>query len=524
MQMEISRCEVLRLAIFLAFYGIVANTPYWFASVFFHFMPLGMFSLQYLTAGALSLVLPTSLSVVLLVFLVAEDVVFGICRTYYLPVWECFSSLAVVESFSLRRIVAILASALLLAGLACGVALLRIDALRLQRRGIALAGLLLLAAVGAALDVERHYHMTGNWPSLVESHESIPALNLRQKLSPRMVRLPVSGVYSLLREDLQQRQLVERSGLHVTAMASATAIGLDAATELSATLRPNFVLVLVESWGQAKNPALRSALTSWYLAPEIKAHYTVTQGTVPFRGPTVAGEARELCGSSFGFHLLKASAAELTQCVPAQLRAEGYHTFAVHGMSGNLFDRSRWYPRAAFEHTWFRQQLQEAGLHDCIGALIGTCDNEVAHWLQGQLHTDDGHPLFAYWLTLNSHLPMMVPASLADGADCTLVAGLRANSPLCSWYQLESRVHASVVQLALSHPARPTVIVVVGDHAPPFDGAAERSQFLQTEVPFVILVPRSTERVQIPELTASQVLPQTHGSRRTDAQRKSLSN
>jgi len=68
---------------------------------------------------------------------------------------------------------------------------------------------------------------------------------------------------------------------------------------------------------------------------------------------------------------------------------------------------------------------------------------------------------------------------------------LEPNTPLCSWYQLVVNVHRSVAQLATGNLPRPTVFVIVGDHAPPFGDLARRERFSQTDVPYVILLPRS---------------------------------
>jgi phosphoglycerol transferase MdoB-like AlkP superfamily enzyme len=38
---------------------------------------------------------------------------------------------------------------------------------------------------------------------------------------------------------------------------------------------------------------------------------------------------------------------------------------------------------------------------------------------------------------------------------------------------------------------RPTAFIIVGDHAPPFGDPALRNKFSQSDVPYVILLPRS---------------------------------
>lgn len=102
------------------------------------------------------------------------------------------------------------------------------------------------------------------------------------------------------------------------------------------------VLILVESWGKPLAADLEDSLTRPYLDKKIGEMYTLSRGTVPFKGPTVAGEARELCSSTIGFGLLIASRSDLKGCLPEKMNTLGYHSLAVHGFSGRMFDRGEW--------------------------------------------------------------------------------------------------------------------------------------------------------------------------------------
>jgi hypothetical protein len=110
--------------------------------------------------------------------------------------------------------------------------------------------------------------------------------------------------------------------------------------------------------------------------------------------------------------------------------------------------------------------------------------------------------MFIHWVTLNSHLP--VPP-LADGSsleDCAAV-GIQREPALCSWFMHVLIVHHSVAELATRPGLRPTVFVIVGDHAPPFLRMDIRSRFSQTSVPYVVLVPRSLRPAEMAALNAS---------------------
>jgi phosphoglycerol transferase MdoB-like AlkP superfamily enzyme len=163
-------------------------------------------------------------------------------------------------------------------------------------------------------------------------------------------------------------------------------------------------------------------------------------------------------------------------------------------MSGHMFNRQSWYRSIGFQEQWFRDSFRQRGLRDCVGAFVGTCDAAVADWLGRRLQTREASPDFAYWVTLNSHLPLPVPSGLPQAASCAITSLLSTQPTFCSWYQLVANVHDSLARLAMGELGRPTVFVIVGDHAPPFANPVLRTQFSGAEVPYVLLVPRQDNR------------------------------
>ncbi len=169
-----------------------------------------------------------------------------------------------------------------------------------------------------------------------------------------------------------------------------------------------------------------------------------------------------------GFGLLSASASQLKGCLPARMNGMGYHSIGVHGNTGEMFDRSEWYRKIGFDESWFKEGLQRSGLPVCPGAFSGICDAAASEWIGDQLQKNSDSPQFIYWVTLNSHLPVPVPNMVKSPPSCEGSRMIAESPTLCSWYQLEFNVHRSVAELAMREAARPTVFLVVGDHAPPF--------------------------------------------------------
>jgi phosphoglycerol transferase MdoB-like AlkP superfamily enzyme len=248
------------------------------------------------------------------------------------------------------------------------------------------------------------------------------------------------------------------------------------------------VLVLLESWGLALDEGFAQGIAAPYDDPGIAARYRVSRGQTPFEGSTVAAGARELCHSRMGFGILRIEPAQAAHCLPAWFHARGYEDLSVHGYSGRMFQRERWHRAIGFDRSWFGEELSADGLPECGGAFPGICDAALGEWMgRAVLLRDAGRPRFVYWVTLNSHLPVPSQVDLPPSDIC---AQTGRSAPLCSWARLVLEAHRAVARLGLE-VTRPTVFLVVGDHAPPFADAGLRRRFSATQVPWVLLEPKS---------------------------------
>ena len=139
----------------------------------------------------------------------------------------------------------------------------------------------------------------------------------------------------------------------------------------------------------------------------------------------------------------------------------------------------------------FREQLRQEGLPSCPGAVTGICDTAIAAWIGNRLERPAPDPALMYWVTLNSHLPVPTPVPIESVVPCSALP-LPSQSPaLCSWTELELNVHQSIAALASRDLPRPTVFIIVGDHAPPFSDPNLRQQFSRSVVPYILLTPAS---------------------------------
>jgi hypothetical protein len=252
--------------------------------------------------------------------------------------------------------------------------------------------------------------------------------------------------------------------------------------------RINIVQVVVESMGLQENSDAKRLEFAMFQSPEILQRYRLTEGNVPFNGPTVPGQLRELCGLQLGVRVDANVAAQSGRCLPRQLRSLGYETEAIHGYTGSMFHRSIWYRDFGFQKSVFLEDMKNSpGMHLCEGAFEGICDADIAEMIHRQLLASRGgrHPLFVHWMTLNSHLPVE-----EDGAPAySCPAGYPED--VCQQLGYIHLALQSIEKVAADPSLPPTTFVIVGDHAPPFIEGEKRDLYDQGNVPYLLLQPKT---------------------------------
>lgn len=459
----------------LLIYTLVPSLPLAFLARRLGLLPGGYINLECLLIGAISVLLPRKATFFLLFLELLADVARAFCMTYFISLKDLLSVLPSLPELPLFRILEIFAG-LALAILICGaVALVRPHT---KERFLTAGGFLLLIAiltVGALFAGQ-----AGQYVCLRLDVAYLPY---------HLIRAPLLSLvrYKAYLHDID----IVSPQPNGDGMLSASSHALAFLDSPSAVKSPDVVLILVESWGLPLDTHLAHALTATYDDQRIRANYDVSYGTAPFHGATVPGETRELCQSGIGYGIRQASAAQADGCLPALLHKRGYKSFSIHGYSGRMFQRNRWYRTIGFDQSWFGQDFDKIGLPHCGDSFPGTCDASLAGWIGSTLlSVKSDRPRFIYWVTLNSHLPVPAHPNLPDDDVCTTQPALQGSTALCSWFRLVRNVHQSVQQLALTRTIRPTVFVVVGDHAPPFADPSLRLDFSAADVPYVVLTPK----------------------------------
>jgi hypothetical protein len=304
--------------------------------------------------------------------------------------------------------------------------------------------------------------------------------------SNRAIRLVDANIAGSPTVTLLVRTMASTSDLPLVKLDAASSTRRLVSIEDWATAHPSrsALLILVESFGLHSNPAVHAWLERQLWDADVALRYRKIDGQVPFHGSTTNGELRELCGMA-GSYRKVGTAQETLACLPQALDELGWTTTGLHGFSQAMFLRSLWWPRTGLQHLDFAEQLLAAESPRCGGAFAGACDADVI----GKGFAIARSPRqFAYVLTLNSHLPIK-PGVLPDELR-GICASERIEDADCQFVSILGNMLRAVRQGMKDAPASNVPLVVMaGDHAPPFSDRKIREGYSQTHVQAFALVP-----------------------------------
>lgn len=220
------------------------------------------------------------------------------------------------------------------------------------------------------------------------------------------------------------------------------------------------LFIVNESWGVTNNPVIQQKILSPIYKYKDSYSY-IDNGGFNFVGATVSGELRELCQKNATvMDIEKVADAEFIHCLPDRLSQQGYETYTVHGASSTLYDRSRWYLLAGFEHTLFKEDFKEEKSCD---SFSGKCDYDLFDPIANIMA--ENNKIMLYWLTLNTHAPYN-DRLFIDGFDCESYS-IKPNSESCFNLKQQYQFFYRLSEYIKDARMKGVDIYIVGDHAPP---------------------------------------------------------
>lgn len=245
------------------------------------------------------------------------------------------------------------------------------------------------------------------------------------------------------------------------------------------------LLVVAEGWGLPKEPAvLERQIAPLRRSPHVQA---LRLDAIHARGATAAGELRELCWVvPTRLNFRKMTPEKVGDCLPAQLRRQGYATVGVHGSYRAMYRRTLWWPQIGLSETLFKEDIPLA--QEPCHSFPGHCDRHLLDTVKSRL---EGDKAFVYWLTLNSHMPYdRRDVAHYREALCDVWPAGEYWDQLCRYQNLHVQFFEGLAALAADEAMKGVEVMVVGDHAPLFNDDDSRERFSRDQVPVLHFVVR----------------------------------
>lgn len=461
------RIRVAPALLALAAFALLPNMVFWLIGCLL-FTQRALFNLDYLLLGMVCLAITRlrALVAVALVALLSLDLVFALAPAYHFSLesaWTAFSDLLGLDTGYVILMVA------LLLAVPSAVAAAMLGIVRRLHSPLAAAtlGCFLLAVAGASVLSHRSFEGPGS-------------------------RLVVPNVATSTLNSLHVAAMTAGAPSHSLAVASgAPAATSGLAQEITAgrSGADNVILIVVESLGQFVADELNALQFSALTPLKSEARWAVQRGQVEFRGSTVAGELRELCQVDYSTVRPDVERLPVEACLVAVAARAGMTTTAYHGFLPSFFSRNRWYPALGFDTVRFAPDMasQDPGLPRCGTAFNGICDEAVWNLILDQVRQDPDQKHFVYWLTLTAHLPVPEHHTPGDRPLCDRAQELRDHDDVCDLVLWHHHLFSRIAEDLMAGELENTLIVLVGDHSPPFIDRRRRDLFSTTHVPYVTI-------------------------------------
>lgn len=441
---------------------VVLHAPSWLTAWIFQ-APRAeerpLFNLDLLVAAALACVSTLGGSVVLVLAWAADFIRAASKNYHFMSTLDFVDGVRFVDMLNLRTFMSVLVLGLVLGFVACLWLVLR-----LTRRSTRLVWpLLAVAALSAGFDiVNGSFHIFG-----LDKDSRIINMNFAG-----------SPVWNMWRSERQS--LVAGTPVPMRDPATFHALQNWQAGHPGRTS----MLVLVESMGLPRDPALQAWLKQRLSTARVAARWDIQMTNEEFVGSTTSGELRTLCGLQG--HYSRLDEAMAAGCMPRQLASRGVTAIGIHGFGLRMFDRAEWWPKIGLT-PWHWPAGASSVRMNCNQAFPGMCDSVVLEEAVKQAQTSGR---FVYALTLDTHLPLdLTRAAPLPAALRIACAASATQEQACQLVNKLGDVLAGLEATLAASEATP-FLVVVGDHMPPFGELSNRKAFVANRVPMFVMTPR----------------------------------
>ena len=246
-------------------------------------------------------------------------------------------------------------------------------------------------------------------------------------------------------------------------------------------------LILVESWGLLINQNLQHEVLQPLYDLVQNGQYVVKEGTTQYKYLTQAGEFRELTGYVFHYYQVRDKWVKENSLL-IKKQQQGYHIIGIHGNTGLFYRRHIIWPVLGVQEMYFSEEFSKLSMSLCGSDIFrGICDTAINTWLLNNMNLQPERKEFYYWVTLNTHLPLV---EIHDEGYRNFAGKWKEQGLGEHILQMAYQHRLLFKDLAekLGRPGSPKVhMLLVGDHAPPFIDPADRKWYDAQLVPYIEL-------------------------------------
>lgn len=237
--------------------------------------------------------------------------------------------------------------------------------------------------------------------------------------------------------------------------------------------RNKILLIVNESWGRALDSSINIDIVSDIIKNNLVEYYALSAMNV--NGFTINAEIRELCQKDLKHFNLKNQIKGFENCLPNIYKKKGYHTYAMHGATGAMYDRKYWYPKVGFDALIFRDTVNN--LNSRCYSFPGFCDRDLNQFVANAFREKN---VFFYWLTLNTHVNYDLNDLKKDHFNCAKY-NIENNSSSCRNLKLQKQFFYYLGELIVKPEMKGVDVIVVGDHEAPTYGE-NKTVFFENQV------------------------------------------
>ncbi len=246
----------------------------------------------------------------------------------------------------------------------------------------------------------------------------------------------------------------------------------------------NQLLIIMESWGFPNKQADWNKLKAIISSKDKLQEWKFDFGSTKFSGGTAHAELRELLDANGDYrYLVNPDSARSVRSIFNSKKKQGYSTFAIHSFSGKMFQRNIWWKNIGADSVFFMENVlrKKRLTSDELNYTtpFPSLNDEDAFLFIGP--RNDHRKRFAYFLTVNTHLPFNSQTSNKQHVIFDSQLSDEAEN------QLDRIIELIKFFIEKGNAEHWSKILIVGDHMPPFSNEKDRNFYSKKEVPFLLL-------------------------------------